>query len=68
MDPTITLNDDPLRVLRAFRFTSRYGFQMSEKLINALRIINIQDIVRNKITKERVGIEVNTILHQDTVF
>lgn len=51
IDPLITLNDDPLRILRAFRFASQLQFQIhptifdaTEKLKERLKIISQERI------------------------
>ena len=31
-----TFNDDPLRVLRVFRFASKYGFEVHETILEAI--------------------------------
>jgi poly(A) polymerase len=45
LDPYITFNDDPLRILRAFRFASRLNFTVSAEIIAAAKKL-----------KERLGI------------
>ena len=37
MDPQETFNDDPLRMLRAVRFRSRFGFKYSDRVREALK-------------------------------
>jgi tRNA nucleotidyltransferase/poly(A) polymerase len=36
LDPHVTFNDDPLRILRAARFAGKFGFALSADLIQAL--------------------------------
>ena len=58
-NPDVIFDDDPLRILRAIRFTSRYDFQMTpdikEAIVNNAERLNI-------ISKERIRDEVGKIL------
>lgn len=42
LDPFITFRDDPLRILRAVRFTARFNFRMEERMVAAIRDRDIQ--------------------------
>ncbi|KAI9178949.1 CCA tRNA nucleotidyltransferase, mitochondrial [Blastocladiella emersonii ATCC 22665] len=58
-----TFHDDPLRVLRAVRFASRLGFRLDESVVAAVRDDPaIHDALANKISKERIGVEVGKML------
>ena len=58
-DPNVTFDDDPLRILRAIRFTSRYDFHMTEEIKEAM----INNAHRLKIiSKERIKDELGKIL------
>jgi tRNA nucleotidyltransferase (CCA-adding enzyme) len=37
MKPYTTFFDDPLRILRTFRFASRFGFRVENEIIDALK-------------------------------
>ncbi|MBX7093830.1 MAG: CCA tRNA nucleotidyltransferase [Flavobacteriales bacterium] len=59
LDPDITYSDDPLRMMRAIRFSSQLQFTIEEKSFEA--------IARNKqrieiISKERISDELNKII------
>ncbi len=59
LDPDITYNDDPLRMLRAIRFATQLQFTIEEKSFEAI----IQNVSRIKIiSKERVVDELHKIL------
>lgn len=63
IDPRITFKEDPLRILRAIRFTCRFeGFVMDDALIDAATSESVLHAFANKISKERIGIEFTGIL------
>ncbi|KAF8321615.1 hypothetical protein DL93DRAFT_2130122 [Clavulina sp. PMI_390] len=60
--PKETFMDDPLRVLRVVRFASRYGYTIEESVRQAILDPDIQAAVRSKISRERVGVELDKML------
>lgn len=62
LDPFKTFHDDPLRVLRHIRFASRLDFKIEDKDLEAMTDAAIQKAFMSKITRERVGIEVEKML------
>ncbi len=54
LDPVETFNDDPLRILRAFRFASQLDFQVDESLIEASTQLasRLKIISQERITEE----------------
>ncbi|KAL4971477.1 hypothetical protein BDW66DRAFT_165144 [Aspergillus desertorum] len=62
MEPYQTFKDDPLRVLRLIRFASRLGFSIDKDTENAMQHVDIGTALKLKISRERVGIEVQKML------
>jgi len=62
MDPNETFDDDPLRILRAIRFTSRYDYNMTEEIMEAITE-NAERLTI--ISKERIRDELTKILTGD---
>ncbi|QRW00710.1 tRNA nucleotidyltransferase [Ceratobasidium sp. AG-Ba] len=60
--PLETFTDDPLRVLRCVRFSSRFGFTIVEEAQKAMKEKLIQDRLVTKISRERVGEELIKML------
>lgn len=59
LDPDITFSDDPLRMMRAIRFATRFGFTIVEETLEAI-IRNADRITI--ISKERIADELNKIM------
>lgn len=62
LPPLITLRDDPLRVLRAVRFSSRFGLNMVHDLEFAAKDAGVAGDLVAKVSRERVGIEVENMV------
>lgn len=54
LDPLITFNDDPLRIMRAFRFASQLDFNVSEEIMKASSEMRerLKIITQERITDE----------------
>jgi tRNA nucleotidyltransferase (CCA-adding enzyme) len=62
LDPEVTFSDDPLRMLRAIRFSSQLNFIIETKSLQAIKD-NASRI--DIITKERIVTELNKILESE---
>ena len=62
LDPEITYNDDPLRMLRAIRFATKLGFKINDESLNSIQSLSSRIEI---ITKERIIVELNKILLAD---
>ena len=57
LDPTQSFLDDPLRILRGFRFAVRFGFTFEAKAVEAMLHLSIRESFAKKVSRERIGIE-----------
>ncbi|CAO2654688.1 Nn.00g114210.m01.CDS01 [Neocucurbitaria sp. VM-36] len=62
LEPSQTFKDDPLRVLRLIRFASRLDYTIEPETAAAMGNPEIQDVLKIKISRERVGIELEKML------
>jgi tRNA nucleotidyltransferase/poly(A) polymerase len=62
LHPLTTLLDDPLRVLRSIRFAARLRFTIDEDLVNAARTASVASALSQKVSRERVGGELDLML------
>lgn len=62
LEPYQTFKDDPLRVLRLIRFASRLDYTIDPETAKAMGNPEIQDVLKIKISRERVGIELEKML------
>ncbi|KAK0607548.1 hypothetical protein LWI29_016508 [Acer saccharum] len=61
LPPKATFLDDPLRVLRAIRFGSRFVFILDEELKKAATSDEVKTALAAKISRERIGIEISIV-------
>ena len=69
-NPDITFFDDPLRMLRAIRFTCQKNFRMSDEVSNAIkknayRLASSDNAAGNPISMERINDEFTKIIMSD---
>lgn len=62
LEPYQTFKDDPLRVLRLIRFASRLGYTIDPDAEECMKNADIQDALQAKISRERVGVELEKML------
>jgi len=60
--PLTTLLDDPLRTLRSIRFAARLRFTMDETLVEAAMDDRVRKALAEKVSRERIGCEVDLML------
>ncbi|WEW61206.1 CCA tRNA nucleotidyltransferase, mitochondrial [Emydomyces testavorans] len=62
LEPYQTFKDDPLRVLRLIRFSSRLRYRIDPNTEEAMQHDDIKNALRLKISQERIGTEVEKML------
>ncbi|KAJ9294023.1 hypothetical protein DTO271G3_7151 [Paecilomyces variotii] len=62
LEPAQTFLDDPLRVLRSIRIASRLGFEIDRETAQAMKSPLVHAAFNEKISRERVGIEVEKMI------
>ncbi|KAK6356268.1 CCA tRNA nucleotidyltransferase, mitochondrial, variant 2 [Orbilia javanica] len=63
LPPVQTFKDDPLRVLRLIRFASRLSFTIDPEAEEAMKDPAIKAALKKKISRERVGVEMEKMLY-----
>jgi tRNA nucleotidyltransferase/poly(A) polymerase len=66
LDPMVTMMDDPLRVLRALRFSITKNFDVDQPLIDAMRQPDILKKLKETVSVERMREEVTKMMRHDT--
>lgn len=67
MDSMKTMMDDPLRILRALRFSITKGFEVSTDIMGAMKQPDILDKLKTTVSQERIREEVTKMMKQDTI-
>ncbi|RVD92819.1 tRNA nucleotidyltransferase poly(A) polymerase [Tubulinosema ratisbonensis] len=66
IDPLQTFYDDPLRILRTFRFACRFNFIIHKSIYKALEDNQIKEYLKTKVSNERIGVEIKKIIEYDS--
>ena len=66
LDPRITMMDDPLRILRALRFSITKGFEIDDSIWVAMSQPEILEKLRVTVSAERIREEVLRMMKHDT--
>lgn len=67
LPPEQTFKDDPLRVLRCIRFASKLGYSIDSSAERSMGDDSIKNALRAKISRERVGVEIEKMMRGDIV-
>lgn len=67
LDPQITMMDDPLRILRALRFTITKDFVMSDDIWEAMKQPNILKKLEQTVSGQRIREEIDKMMRFNTV-
>jgi len=59
--------DDPLRLLRAFRFSITKGFAISPSIMETCHVDSVVDKLKDVVSEERIREEVFKMMRHDTV-
>ncbi len=67
LDAHITMLDDPLRLLRAFRFSITKGFRISPRIWETCLMDGVVDKLEKVVSQERIREEVLKMMKHDTI-
>jgi tRNA nucleotidyltransferase/poly(A) polymerase len=67
LNPMKTMMDDPLRILRALRFSITKGFEVSTDIMESMRQPDILDKLKSTVSQERIREEITKMMMCDTI-
>lgn len=62
LDPLITFKEDPIRIFRCIRFSSKYNFSIDPATYEAMKDPSIKDDIKKKLARERSATEIEKML------
>jgi tRNA nucleotidyltransferase/poly(A) polymerase len=66
LDPVLTMMDDPLRILRAMRFSITKGFEIDTKILWAVKQPEILEKLKTVVSAQRIREELDKMMKYDT--
>jgi hypothetical protein len=66
LEALTTLKDDPLRAMRAVRFSCRFGLSMAPDLVAACQDRDVHEALRDKVSRERIFVETEQMMQHKT--
>jgi tRNA nucleotidyltransferase/poly(A) polymerase len=67
IDPRITMMDDPLRILRCWRFSITKGFTIDQSIVDAMKNPEILNKLEKVVSKERIREELTKMFKHNTI-
>jgi len=67
LNPMETMMDDPLRILRALRFSITKGFEISEDIMDSMKQPDILEKLKTTVSQERIREELTKMMKFDTI-
>jgi tRNA nucleotidyltransferase/poly(A) polymerase len=67
LNPRKTMMDDPLRILRALRFSITKGFDISEDIMDAMKQPDILEKLKTTVSQERIREELTKMMKFNTI-
>jgi tRNA nucleotidyltransferase/poly(A) polymerase len=67
LDPKITMMDDPLRILRCWRFSVTKGFTIDPNIIDVMKDPRLLDKLEKVVSEERIREELFKMFKHDTI-
>ena len=66
-DPMVTFMDDPLRMLRAIRFSITKGFKIAPRVLEAMKQPDLISRLKETVSSERIQAELQKAFNHDTL-